>query len=153
MTRRLSAREIDSVKVESELRGSTLRVYWYMFKKGEGAGVREIQRALGMASPSTALHHLDKLRELGLVEKDRFGQYVMVREVKVGTLRFFSRLGSLILPRYLFYAAFFTTSLLVYLLSEGFVGSAHSIMALIFGASAAAVSWYETIRIWSDRFI
>jgi len=149
----LSAREMDLAKVESELRGSTLRVYWYVFKKGESAGVREIQRALGMASPSTALHHLDKLRELGLVEKDRFGQYVMVREVKVGTLRFFSRLGSLVLPRYLFYAAFFTTSLLVYVLREGFAGSAQGIMALMFGLTATLVSWYETARAWSERFI
>jgi DNA-binding transcriptional ArsR family regulator len=150
---RLSAGEIDTAKAESELRGSTLRVYWYVFKKGEGAGVREIQRALGMASPSTALHHLEKLRELGLVEKDKFGQYVMVREVKLGTLRFFTRLGSLILPRYLFYAAFFTTALLIYLCREGLTGSMPNPMTLIFGLGATVISWYETLRIWSERFI
>jgi len=149
----LSDREVNTEKVESELRGSTLRVYWYMFKKGEGVGVREVQRALGMASPSTALHHLDKLRELGLVEKDRYGQYVIVKEVKVGALRPFSRLGTLVLPRYSFYAAFFSTSLLIYLLREGWGGTVHGMMAIIFGLSAAAVSWYETFRIWSDRFL
>lgn len=149
----MSEREVNTEKIESELRGSTLRVYWYMFKKGQGVGVREVQRALGMASPSTALHHLDKLKELGLVEKDRYGQYVIAKEVKVGALRPFTRLGTLVLPRYSFYAAFFSTSLLVYLLREGLGGSSHSMMAIIFGLSAAVVSWYETFRIWSDRFL
>ena len=149
----MSEREVNTEKIESELRGSTLRVYWYMFKKGQGVGVREVQRALGMASPSTALHHLDKLKELGLVEKDRYGQYVIAKEVKVGALRPFTRLGTLVLPRYSFYAAFFSTSLLVYLLREGLGGSSHSMMAIIFGLSAATVSWYETFRIWSDRFL
>lgn len=148
----MSGKEIDLRRAESEVRGSTLRVYWYVFKKGGGVGVREVQRALGMSSPSTALHHLEKLRELGLLEKDHSGQYVMLKEVRVGTLRFFTRLGSLVLPRYLFYAAFFSTSLLIYICREGFTGSVHSITALIFGVSAAAVCWYETIRIWSERF-
>lgn len=148
----MSDKETDLSRAESELRGSTLRVYWYLFKKGKGVGVREVQRALGMSSPSTALHHLDKLRELGLIEKDRFGQYVMLKEVKVGVLRFFMRLGTLVLPRYLFYAVFFSTSLLIYLYREGFTGSVHNVMALIFGLSGAAVCWYETVRIWSERF-
>ena len=150
---KLSRRKEDQERVESELRGSTLRVYWYLFKKGEGVGVREVQRALGMASPSTALHHLEKLKELGLIEKDRYGQYVMLKDVRVGALRSFTRLGTLILPRYTFYAAFFSTSLLVYVLREGFAGSVHNVMALVFGLSAAAVSWYETARIWLERFI
>ncbi len=148
----MSEKEAGLSRAESELRGSTLRVYWYLFKKGEGVGVREVQRALGMSSPSTALHHLDKLRRLGLIEKDSFGQYVMLKEVKVGVLRFFTKLGTLVLPRYLFYAAFFSTSLLIYLYREGFTGSVHNVMALIFGLSGAVVCWYETARIWRERF-
>jgi len=40
--------------LESELRGPTLRVYWHILstKKKEGIGVRSVQRALGMSSPS-----------------------------------------------------------------------------------------------------
>jgi len=148
----MSEKDIDLKKAESELRGTTLRVYWYLFKKGQGAGVREVQRRLGMSSPSTALHHLDKLRGLGLVEKDSFGQYAMLKDVKVGALRFFMRLGTLVLPRYLFYAVFFSTSLVVYLYREGFAASVHNVMAIMFGLSAAAVCWYETARIWSERF-
>jgi DNA-binding transcriptional ArsR family regulator len=149
----LSARKENQKRAESELRGSTLRVYWYLFRKGQGVGVREVQRALGMASPSTALHHLEKLSGLGLIGKDTYGQYVMLKDVRVGSLRSFTRLGTLILPRYTFYAAFFSTSLLIYVFREGFTGSVHNVMALVFGLSAVAVSWYETARIWFERFI
>src|SRR5690348_17904937 len=50
--------------IESELKGLTLRVYWHLLKtKNETIGVRSIQRALGMSSPSVALHHLEKDRK------------------------------------------------------------------------------------------
>ncbi|MHA2262129.1 MAG: LexA family protein [Candidatus Thorarchaeota archaeon] len=59
----------DSSHLEAELRGNTLRVYWYMIQQGEPVGVREIQRALGMSSPSVANHHLSRLLDLELIDK------------------------------------------------------------------------------------
>ncbi len=67
-----------------------------------------------MSSPSTALYHLEKLRELGVTEKDEIGQYSLKEQVQVGTLRMFFKIGRLILPRYLFYAIFLTTAVVVY---------------------------------------
>ncbi len=64
--------EEDKEKVlESELKGVTLRVYWHILgvDNKENIGVRQIQRGLGLSSPSVALHHLEKLRTLGLLEK------------------------------------------------------------------------------------
>lgn len=57
--------------LEAELRGKTLRVYWYLLKHGgeHPIGVREVQRSLGFSSPSVALHHLEKLRDLKLLDK------------------------------------------------------------------------------------
>jgi len=52
------------------LKGKTLKVYWYMLQQpSRSVGVREIQRALRFSSPSVALHHLEKLEDLGLVQK------------------------------------------------------------------------------------
>jgi len=48
------------------------------------------------------LIHLDKLRELGLVEKTSQGEYRIVEEVKVGVLRSFVRLYSFMVPIYVF---------------------------------------------------
>src|SRR3989442_784787 len=76
--------------IESELKGVTLRVYWHILgSKKQVVGVRAVQRALGLSSPSVALHHLEKLRGLGLLEKDSTGEYHLVEQVKVGVLQNF----------------------------------------------------------------
>lgn len=104
-----------------------------------------------MASPSTALHHLEKLRELGVVRKDEYGQYHLVEQVKVGTLRLFLKFGRLVLPRYLFYAVFFSTSLTLYLLGSLWFSVVPNEMAVLLGLSASAAAIYETVRIWRER--
>jgi DNA-binding transcriptional ArsR family regulator len=138
-------------RAEAQVRGTTLRVYWNVFKSEDSVGVREIQRACGLASPSTALHHLEKLRELGVVQKDEFGQYRLVEQVKVGTLRLFLKFGKLVLPRYLFYAVFFSASLVLYILGSFWYSMSLDAMAVLFGLSASAVSIFETIRIWREK--
>jgi DNA-binding transcriptional ArsR family regulator len=138
-------------RAEAQVRGTTLRVYWNVFKSEGSVGVREIQRACGLASPSTALHHLEKLRELGVVQKDEFGQYRLVEQVKVGTLRLFLKFGKLVLPRYLFYAVFFSASLVLYVLGSFWYSMSLDAMAMLFGLSASAASIFETIRIWREK--
>ncbi|MDH5451049.1 MAG: hypothetical protein OEX77_09190, partial [Candidatus Bathyarchaeota archaeon] len=95
----------DLAIIESQLKGKTLQVYWYLLRSSNhSAGVREIQRSLRFSSPSIAVHHLQKLQNLGLVTKKGTGEYVLVEEVKVGLLRFFTRVGRFLVPRYLFYS-------------------------------------------------
>jgi DNA-binding transcriptional ArsR family regulator len=138
---------------ESAIHGTTLRVYWYLFRTAKPVGVRETQRALSMSSPSTALYHLEKLRELGVTEKDEMGQYSLKQQVQIGTLKMFLKVGRLILPRYLFYAIFLTTALAVYaaatLIQQGVVEPS----GVIFGIAGAGISWYECIRMWRNRFL
>lgn len=139
--------EKDIGKFESELKGKTLLVYWYLIKeRGDSVGVREIQRALKFSSPSVASYHLEKLSDLGLVEK-KYGDYFLKREVKVGALSNFVLLGRLMLPRHFFYAVFFTTMLLVYLLRYPQVLNIHYVVAIVFGVIGSVILWYETLRI------
>lgn len=93
-------------KIDAQLKGNTLRVYVYALKK-QKVGVREVQRALGFSNPSLAQYHLNKLRELGLVAEN-LGDYAVVNEVKVDVMRDFLRVGTLIVPRFIFYAVFFS---------------------------------------------
>jgi SOS-response transcriptional repressor LexA len=139
---------MDEKKIESELRGNTLKVYWYMLEHGgeSGVGVREVQRALGFSSSRLAAYHLEKLEELGLVE-NKHGQYFLVREIKVGVLRHFLRLGRFLLPRYLFYATMFTT-FLVYVIISFQQASFYSLFTLVLCVIATVIFWYETIRLW-----
>ena len=139
-------------EIESQLKGKTLLVYWFMLKAHSSpVGVREIQRELGFSSPSVAAHHLDKLQSLGLVEKTLRGEYFLTREVKVGVLRFFTRLGRFMIPRYLFYSVWFSTMLVIYLVLYGHSGGIHNLIAIIFGVSSCAILWFETIRLWLEK--
>jgi len=138
--------------IESELKGKTLLVYWHFLKSPTSAvGVREIQRSLGFSSPSVAAHHLEKLLSLGLVEKTKTGEYFLVQQVKVGMLRFFTKVGRFLVPRYLFYSVWLTTMLIFYIMFYGHTGDVHNLTALIFGISSSLILWCETIRLWKEK--
>ena len=142
----------DLAIIESNLKGKTLLVYWYMLRRPDfKAGVREIQRSLGFSSPSIAVHHLNKLMDLGLAKKTKTGEYVLVQEVKVGILRFFARIGRFLIPRYLFYSVFFTTALVLYILLYAQTLCIHNFFALVFGGLASMILWIETFRIMRER--
>lgn len=139
--------------VESELKGLTLRIYWRILGSNnkENIGVRAIQRELGLSSPSVALHHLEKLRGLGLLEKGVTGDYRLVGQVKVGVLKNFVGLLGFLVPRYLFYSTMFTVMLVLYPVFYPPNLSVHNIMAFVFGTAAAVISWSETVRVWRMR--
>jgi DNA-binding transcriptional ArsR family regulator len=142
----------EEAKLEYALRGKAWKVYWFLLKNGRPMSVREVQRALHFSSPSVANHHLEQLRELGLVEKqDIGGHYFLINEVKIGVLRHFVKLGKLLFPRFFFYAVFSTTFYIIYIsfLMQGF--TRENLFILFFGAIVSAVFWYEAIRVWSLR--
>ena len=145
-------RELDAAFLESALKGKTLLVYWYLLQQStHTVGVREVQRALGFSSPSIAVHHLQKLQDLGLIDKKGTGEYVLEEEVKVGILRFFTRMGSFLVPRYLFYSVLFTTMLATYLSVSYITQVPPSFYTVAFGAIALLIFWIETIRLWRAR--
>jgi hypothetical protein len=138
--------------IESELKGVTLRVYWHILgSKKQVVGVRPVQRALGLSSPSVALHHLEKLKALGLLAKDSTGEYHLVEQVRVGVLQNFVGVLGFMLPRYLFYSTMFTVMLALYPIIYPPDFSTHNIMAFVFGIAAVAISWSETWRAWRLR--
>lgn len=138
--------------IESELKGPTLRIYWHILgSKKKSIGVRPVQRALGFSSPSVALHHLEKLRTLGLLDKDSTGEYHLIEQVKVGVLRNFVGVFGVLLPRFLFYSTMFTVMLALYPILYPPTFSVHNIVAFIFGGAAVAISWTETVRAWRSR--
>jgi SOS-response transcriptional repressor LexA len=142
---------LDDANIESELKGKTLLVYMHILKGGqETVGVREVQRALGFSSPSVAAYHLQKLQDLGLVE-NAYGDYRLIKEVKVGVLRSFVSVGGVMLPRFLFYAVLVTSMLVTFLATFPFVLTREYITTLVMGFVPAAVFWYETVKIWREK--
>ncbi|MCL6579030.1 MAG: ArsR family transcriptional regulator [Candidatus Bathyarchaeota archaeon] len=144
--------EAEEAKFEYALRGKAWKVYWLLLKSGRPLSVREVQKALHFSSPSVAQHHLEQLRELGLVEKQNVGgHYFLVNEVKIGVLRHFVKLGKLLFPRYFFYAVFSTVFYALFLLFLVQGVTRENLFIITFGAIVSVIFWYEAARVWSSR--
>ncbi len=134
--------------VDADLKGNTLRVYVYALKKRK-VGVREVQRALLLSNPSLAQYHLNKLKEMGLVLENG-GEYAVSDEVQVNVMRNFLRVGTLIVPRFVFYAVF-TSVFAVYLTLTGLPYFQYVPLLAWFSGSlglAGVAFWYEALRAW-----
>ncbi|MGC8832055.1 MAG: hypothetical protein ACP5PQ_05695 [Thermoproteota archaeon] len=136
-------------ELEYRLHGKTLQVYLHLIKSGvnESYGVREVQRALGFKSPSIASYHLEKLRELGLLARDENGDYRVAKEVGVGLLKLYIKIGELRLPRFLLYACFITSMVVTYLLVYPQTLGPHNLFALLVSVSSLIILWCETFLI------
>ena len=137
-------------EIETLLKGNTLRVYWYLLSKPETLiGARQTQRALRFSSPALAVYHLDKLTDLGLIEKTN-GEYRLVKTVNIGVLKQFVRFGTFMIPRYFLHATMFTT-LLIFFLTQLKVVNFYSMFALVSILLAVGVTWFETMMTWKQR--
>ncbi|MCS7126189.1 MAG: hypothetical protein NZ929_04680 [Aigarchaeota archaeon] len=131
-----------------DLRGKTLRVYLLLLRKGKPLGVREVQRELGFSSPSIAHHHLEKLRDMKIVDKDEQGRYAVSEKVDVGVLKMFIVVGGRFFPRFFFYAVFFTSLTLLYIINHY---PDLDLYAITFSTVSTTITWYETLKIWRQR--
>jgi DNA-binding transcriptional ArsR family regulator len=129
------------------LKGLTLRVYRFILKNEKPVGIREVQRALRLSSPTLALYHMNKLEEAGFIKKE-LGGYVADRIV----LENFIRLRRILIPRYFFYTMFFITSFvfLVMFLRPAILTRDY-IFSLGVLSVAAGTSVYETIKALSEK--
>ncbi|MFX0015430.1 MAG: winged helix-turn-helix domain-containing protein [Promethearchaeota archaeon] len=140
------------INYESVIKGTTLDVYFYLMRKKGAAGVREIQRNLDLSSPSVSSYHLEKLETLGIVRKNRFGNYEIAKKIDIGALNQFIMVGNFTLPRFFFYAIFISVlfgGYFIFFLTIPF--STGEVFALIFGFFAVIVCWLETILSWRKK--
>ncbi|HXQ92306.1 MAG TPA: winged helix-turn-helix domain-containing protein [Nitrososphaerales archaeon] len=94
------------------LRGTTLRIYRFMYKEGRPMGLHEIQRALGLSSASIPQYHINKLISAGLVkEQESGGRYYVDRLVFENMIR----IRRSLIPFQTTYTIFFCTTLIILL--------------------------------------
>jgi DNA-binding Lrp family transcriptional regulator len=131
------------------LRGLTLKVYKFILKNDKPVGIREVQRALNLSSPTLALYHMNKLEEAGFIKKELNG-YVADRII----LENLVRLRRVLIPRHFFYTVFFVASLifLVVFLRPSILTREY-MFSLAVVSVAAATSVYETIRALSEKVL
>jgi hypothetical protein len=134
--------------IEELLKGNTMGVYAFLLTHGP-MGVRDVQRALSFSSPSLALHHLNKLSELGLVSKDEYGVYSVAREVKVGSLSLFVKIGTRLIPRFVFLITLFSSMLVIYVIFLlSWPLTAQDMMYISISVIGISVLLYEAWRMW-----
>lgn len=129
------------------LRGLTLKVYKFILKNDKPVGIREVQRALNLSSPTLALYHINKLEEAGFIKKELNG-FVADRIILENLIR----LRRVLIPRNFFYTVFFVTSLifLAVFLKPPLLTREY-IFSLGIVSVAAATSIYETIKAFSEK--
>lgn len=90
--------------VEDQLTATAFHTYVYLVKAGKPVGPREVMRGANLTSPSVAYRNLQKLMDLGLVLKDKYGNYVA--KEKVG-LKGHVWLGRTMVPRFIVFGFVF----------------------------------------------
>jgi DNA-binding transcriptional ArsR family regulator len=126
------------------LRGTTRDIYRFLVKSNKPVGIREVQRALNLSSPSIVAYHFSKLEEVNLVKREQ-GDYVVSKLILEHSIR----VSRFIIPRHLFYAAFAVAVLIIELtiLRPNVINREYffsTVATLIF----AIVFGYEAVKAW-----
>jgi hypothetical protein len=98
---------------DEELGGITLNVYLYVVRKGKPVGPRDVMKGAHLSSPSVAYRHLQKLEDLGYLQKNTYGEYITKDKARV---RGYIWIGRRMLPKMLVYSVIFMSILIVELI-------------------------------------
>jgi hypothetical protein len=131
-----------------EVSGNTLLVYFFLLKKRQTCGVREIQRALGFSSSSSAYYHLEKLVQRGVLIKDLHGNYRINEEMKVRLFDRFFVVHGFVFPKQLLYAVVTTIMCLSFVLLLRNSLTLTVVLALLPGFVASGIFWYDAAELW-----
>ena len=85
-------------------------MYLYVIKKGSPVGPRDAMNGAHLSSPSVAYRHLQKLEDLGVLQKNEYGEYVVKRKARVGG---YVWVGRRMVPKMLVYSLVFMGILIV----------------------------------------
>jgi hypothetical protein len=114
-----------------------------MLKSNKPIGIREVQRALNLSSPSVAQYHISKLEQAGLVKKDS-GNYVINRVLLESCVK----ISRFIVPRYLFYSVFSAVILILELtILKPDVFSSNYFFFSMATLAFFLIFCYETVRV------
>ena len=134
------------MSVSQEIKGNTLKVYLYLLRHGPSE-LKDVQRGVGLSSPSLASYHLGKLVEGSFVTQNEYGIYSAVKEASDRVLEGYARVGSAIVPQFFFFAMLFTVLVAFFSFAALWL-SGFTPYLVVVGAAMVMVFWYETWRLW-----
>jgi len=85
--------------------GKRLRIYLELLRSDKPLGVREIQRRLGISTPSLVRYHLEYLEKAGMVTKNDEGKYYPIKR-KDSIVSLFTVIGGSVIPITVFFSVF-----------------------------------------------
>ncbi len=131
-------------ETDDVLRGTTLDVYRFLLKARKPLGIREIQRALNLSSPSVAQYHLTKLEQTMFLKRQG-GNFVVNKVMLENCIK----ISHFLIPRYLFYSIF---SMMILLIELTFLRPFVVSREYFFFMSATSIFFiiycYETVKVW-----
>jgi len=135
-----------------ELEGNTLNVYAYIVHIAKPVGTREVTRGANLSSTSVASRHLQKLEEMGLIEKNQYGDYILKEKTNINGHVW---VGRNLVPRLMFYSFFFLgafaaeiTIILLSALIKGFMVQASFYFLTGMTGVAMALFLFEGIALY-----
>jgi hypothetical protein len=124
------------------LKGTTLRVYRYMYRTGTPLGIHDVQRGLELSSPSVAEYHVRKLARAGLIQ-EREGGYTVDRVMFENMIR----IRRTVIPFQTTYGTFFAVTLVILLvLLRPTTMTSTYVFAVAVNVAALLISIYEALR-------
>ena len=126
--------------------GNTLRVYLHLVTHGP-CELREVQRGVGLSTPSLASYHLGRLSESGYVKQDPEGKYVAIREASKEILSGYSRVGTALVPQFFFFTVLFTI-LIIFFSYQAMYSPGFTTYLVAVSLAVVVLLWYETLRLW-----
>ena len=134
------------MSIGREIKGNTLKVYLYLLRHGPSE-LRDIQRGVGLSSPSLASYHLGKLSESGFVTQNEYGVYSAVKESSDKVLEGYARIGSAVVPQFFFFALLFTILIAFFSFATLYLSGFTPYLVAV-SIAMVIVFWYETLRLW-----
>ncbi len=131
-------------RYDSHLKGTTYRVYRHVLRQRKPVGISDIQRGLGLSSPSVAEYHIGKLLRMGLIREEG-GGYVVDNVVFENIVR----IRRISIPVHTAYVVFFSITLALTLsfFRPAEINSQYS-FAVAVNCVALAASVYEATKTW-----
>ncbi|MFW9990773.1 MAG: hypothetical protein ACFFD4_01815 [Candidatus Odinarchaeota archaeon] len=155
--RLLNSRDImgDQSEPDEAPSGKALQLYWYLLTHGP-TGIREIQKALKINSPSSVAFQVNKLVKNGIVSKNENDKYFIKEEIKSGILSFYLRFGYRMIPRFSVYLCIYLAGLLGFLLvlileGDQFILNPVNMAFFLYLILGSGIFIYESVVIWKMK--
>jgi len=87
-----------------EPEGNTLNVYAFVVHAAKPVGTRDVTRGANLSSTSVAYRHLQKLEDMGLIEKNEYGDFILKEKTSI---KGHVWVGRNLVPRLMLYSFFF----------------------------------------------